>query len=255
MKTPLSPQISQQASRFLKLAGLAIILIALLDLVLLPIPLKLGDVEWRLNLTTQLVERGVVPMLGMALIFSGYAFENLAGGPDTARPFWRNIKLWIFLISTFLGLLFLLLVPLHVTTVFLARNQTIARIEQDTKQAEQQLDTRLKQQETEISELLKDRQKLADFSRDDRYTQEQLARLQQFRTNPQALKAQTEAVRSRYQQEIQKQQQEAIERSKLGTLKSIIRIAVSSWLLASFYITIAWTGLRQGKRSQLLRRS
>ena len=246
--------IAHQAARFLKLAGLAMILISLLDLALLPIPPKLAEIEWRLNLTTQIVERGVVPMLGMALIFSGSAFENLAGLANVQRQAWKDIKLWVLAIAGVLGLVFLLLVPIHITTVLAANRQTRDRINQDTIQAQKQLEKRLQQQQTQISDLLKDNQQLNDLSNTDQLTQIQIAKLRKFRDDPAALKAQTDAIRSKMKGEIQKRKQESVQRSKLGTMKSIVRIAVSSWLLASFYITIAWTGFKGGKRSKMQRR-
>lgn len=230
------------------------ILISLLDLVLLPIPPKLADIEWRLNLTTQMVERGVVPMLGMALIFSGYGFENLAGVANVQRQAGKYIKLWVLAIAGVLGLVFLLLVPIHITTVLAANRQTGDRINQEAIQAQKQLEKRLQQQQTQISDLLKDNQQLDDLSNTDKLTKTQLTQLQKFRDDPAALQAQTNAIRSKMKAEIAKQKQESLQRSKLGTMKSIVRIAVSSWLLASFYITIAWTGFRSGKRLQMQRR-
>ncbi|MGE5659232.1 MAG: HpsJ family protein [Actinomycetota bacterium] len=255
MKATNTNIIAHQAARFLKLAGLAMILISLLDLALLPIPPKLEELEWRLNLTSQIVERGIVPMLGMALVFSGYGFESLAALANVKRPPWKNIKLWVFTLAGFLGLIFLLLVPLHITTVLAANRQTSDRINQETLQAQKQLEERLQQQQTLISNLLKDNQKLDDLSTTNQLTKAQLAQLQQFKDNPKALKAQTDSLRSKLKADIIKRKQEALQRSKLGTMKSIVRIAVSSWLLASFYLTIAWTGFKSRETSQVLRRS
>ena len=250
MKATNSSQLSLQAARFVKLTGTVLILVSLLDLALLPIPLELGDPRWRLDLTTNLVQRGIVPMLGMALVFSGYAFENISGATRVERKKIQDLNLWIFLISSGLGFIFLLLVPLHISNALAANKQAIAGFKTVAEQAEQQLEIRLQEQETQFKAILGDRQSLESFISTDQFTPEQLERLQEFKNDPKALQQQINALRDSAKKRIEKQRQESEKRSKIGTLKSSIRVGLTSLLLASCYITIGWTGLKSMSRRQ-----
>ncbi|WP_199247668.1 HpsJ family protein [[Phormidium] sp. ETS-05] len=248
MKATDSELISRQASRLLKQAGTVLIVISLLDLVMLPFPLELGDVRWRLNLTTQLIERGIVPMLGMALVFSGYGFETLTGAAYIKPKKLRDLKLWVFLISSFLGFIFIVLAPAHAFNAFSASNDAIAGFKKDAQQAEQQLEERLKRQQTEIASILSNQQRLDDFIKSDNFNEEQLAKLKEFQNDPEALAKQTEAIRDNAKKEIEKRRKEAEGKSRTGALKSSFRLGISSLLLASCYITIGWTGLKSEKK-------
>ena len=248
MKGTNSSQLSLQAARFVKLAGTVLILVSLLDLALLPIPLSLGDARWRLDLTTNLVERGIVPMLGMALVFSGYAFENISGVARSDRKQIQNLNLWIFLISSGLGFIFLLLVPLHISNALAANKQAIAGFKTVAEQAEQQLEVRLREQETQFQAILGNSQSLESFISTDQFTPEQLDRLQEFKDDPEALDQQINALRDRAKKRIEQQRQNSEKRSQIGTLKSSVRVGLTSLLLASCYITIGWTGLKSMSR-------
>lgn len=250
MKATNPTQISLRAAQVLKLAGLVLILVSAIDYIMLPIPLQLGEVDWRVRMTTEFVERGIVPLLGMGLVFAGYAFENIVGVASPPRKPWSDLKAWIFLISTIFSIVFLLLVPLHIANVFAARSQTFARIERESIQTEEQLESRLQQQQNQINALLSNDPNLNDFVSRDGLSAEQLARLEEFREDPEALEEQIERIRENLKKEIAKRKQEAESSATLAALKSSVRIGANSLLLASCYIAIAWGGLKKKKRVQ-----
>lgn len=249
MKVTTPLPITLQAARFLKLAGMAMILISLLDYILLPIPMDSG-VEWWLNITTQMVDRGIVPMLGMALVFSGYAFENIAISSDSKPKPGPDLKFWVFLISSILGLLFLAIAPIHMSNVVKARNQTIEQINQEAKDAEKQLEIRLEQQATQLTDLLANQQNLDNYLNQGDLSADELARLQKFKDDPDALNIQLATVRSNLQKQIETRRAAAENRSKIGTLKSLWRVGISCLLLASCYLTIGWTGFKSRSRKK-----
>ncbi len=249
MKVTTPLPITLQAARFVKLAGMAMIMIALLEYILLPIPMDSG-VEWWLNITTQMVDRGIVPMLGMALVFSGYAFENIAISSDSKPKPGLDLKFWVFLISSILGLLFLAIAPIHMSNVVKARNQTIEQINQEAKDAEKQLEIRLEQQATQLTDLLANQQNLDNYVNQGDLSADELARLQKFKDDPNALKLQISTVRSNLQKQIETRRSAAENRSKVGTLKSLWRVGISCLILASCYLTIGWTGFKSRSRKQ-----
>lgn len=254
MKAPKTNPIPSQAAQFLKLAGLVLILFTLLNYVMLLFPLNLGDVEWRLRFTTQLVDRGILPILGIALMFSAYGFEDILG-ISKAQPKigWNTLKFWVYLMSLFLGVLFLLLIPLHVTSAIAGSNQAIERVNQDAADAKEQLEERLAQQQAQITDLLKSDQRVEDFTGGVELTEEQSETLEKFKNDPEALKLQAATIRDRLTEQIERRKQQAQQRSQNGAFKSIVRTGISSLLLASCYLTIGWSGFR-GNRPRRARR-
>lgn len=242
MKTTTTMLIALQSARLLKLAGIAMILISLLDFILLPIPIGSG-VEWSLKITTEIIDRGTAPLLGMALVFSGYAFENLASShPKPKRRL--DLKFWVFLISAILGLVFLAITPIHINNVVKNRNLMISQINQAEKAAKQELEIRLEQQAIEIQTLLANQPNLNNYINQNNLTADELSKLQQFKDDPNALNQQMATIRAKLEAEIAANKQESEHQSKVTTLKSLWRGGISSLLLASCHLTIAWTGFK-----------
>jgi hypothetical protein len=242
MKTTTTMLIALQSARLLKLAGIAMILISLLDFILLPIPIGSG-VEWSLKITTEMIDRGTDPLLGMALVFSGYGFENLAS--STNKPKRRlDLKFWVFLISAILGLVFLAITPLHINNVVKNRNLMISQINQAAQSAQQELEIRLEQQAIEIQNLLANQPNLNDYINQNKLSADELSNLQKFKDDPNALNQQMATIRARLEAEIEAKKQASEHQSKVTALKSLWRGVISSLLLASCHLTIAWTGFK-----------
>jgi len=95
------------ASRILKTVGIIITLSALIDFFILPIPYRLLDRQWQLAFTTQFVDRGIVPLVGLALLFAGYWIDNAVGGVDERRSGrTRELRFWALLMASLLHLVF-----------------------------------------------------------------------------------------------------------------------------------------------------
>ncbi|MFP4410248.1 MAG: HpsJ family protein [Coleofasciculus sp.] len=245
-----STMYSSFAGLALKIVGLIMILSSLLDYLILIIPspgVSPLENEWQLNLTTQLVDRGVIPMVGIAFLVTGYWISNNSGGslPERKSSI-TDLRFWAFLLSSLLGLLFLLLVPLHFNNVRIQSNQAIEQITQQAQQAETQLETQVQQ----IDTLLEDPQQLERLDQAIESGQaqgEQLQRLQALREQLQALRQDPEAIAQRTEQaqtQIRSRRQELEQRARTDALKRGIRIGLSSLLLAIGYSIIGWMGLR-----------
>jgi hypothetical protein len=229
----------------LKVVGLIMIVSSLLDFIILAIPFDPLKREWQLGLTTQLVDRGIIPLVGIGFLVAGYWVSSSMGGSQTEQKL-QDLRFWAFLISSLLGLIFLLLVPLHFNNIRLQSNQEIAQINQRATQAEAQLD----EQTNQVNALVKNPQGLAELDRaiaSGRVPGEQLQRLQAikqqlqtFKQDPEALKKQVEAA----QTQIRSRKLEAEKQTRTGALKAGLRTGLSSLLLAIGYILIGWTGLR-----------
>lgn len=254
----------------LKLVGIICIVSFFLDFLFLLIPFQLTDKLWQINLCRNLVDRGIVPMVGIAVMLTAYWFDSVDEG---RRPSPFNLKLPTFMIASLLGLIFLLIFPLHLNNVNQVKIQTLTRIGQEADQLENQVKnqlaqvqtqlgndqvkaavekqrTELKQQlSTQLGELVKDEQKYNQALNNNQLPAAQKDLLKQYKTNPKALddfiSQQTDPqqlanqritqIRSQKEQELKKTSDDAIKELRTG---------LSSLLLAIGYIIIGWTGLR-----------
>jgi hypothetical protein len=142
---------SSNTSISLKLIGIICILSFFLDFLFLLFPFQATDKLWQINLSRTLVERGIGPMLGLGAILTAYWFDRVDEG---SRPSSLSLKLPIFILSSVLGLIFLLIFPLHLSNVNEVKNQALTRINQETEQLESQINTQLTQEQTEIKNQL-----------------------------------------------------------------------------------------------------
>src|SRR5690349_19477629 len=126
MKATTGRPLSPPAALILKLVGLICIVSFFIDVLTLLFPFNPTDRGWQLNVTTQLVERGVIPLVGMAFLFVGSWIEDVGdAAPGKSASLWQIVKLAALAISGILGLIYLLVAPLHVNNVRIQSNQAV----------------------------------------------------------------------------------------------------------------------------------
>jgi hypothetical protein len=249
-----SPVYSPFTALTLKVVGLIMIVSALLDFIILALPFNALQRPWQLNVTTQLVDRGIVPMVGIALLVAGYWIGNSIGVSSEPRSSWQDLRFWAFLLSSLLGLIFLLLVPLHFNNVRLQSDENIKQIEQRADQAETQIDARAQQISAQIKDpkgLAQLKQQLSELDQaisSGRVPQEQLTQAQAYK---QLLQSLTQDPNKAIGQELEAAKNKLRDgkltlenRAKTEAWKSGLKTGLSSMLLAIGYIVIGWTGLR-----------
>ncbi|MDZ8188365.1 MAG: HpsJ family protein [Nostoc sp. ChiSLP02] len=250
-----------------KVVGLICILSFFIDFLILLLPFQPTDRGWQINLATALVDRGIVPLVGLGLLFAGYWIDS-ADASD--RPQGIDLRFPALIISSVLGLMFLLIFPLHLNNVNQAKTQTINRITQEADQAETQLNSRLSQLQAQLNteqgkaqleqlrsqtkaqfnELLKDEQRYKQALESSQIPPAIKDLLKKAKTDPQALdkaiEQQTDVQTLRTQQlsQVRQRRDEAEKQAKDTAWKSGLRIGISSLLLSIGYIIIGWTGLR-----------
>ncbi|MCL1468195.1 HpsJ family protein [Argonema galeatum] len=259
MKGSANRLISAPAALISKLVGTILILSFLLDTVTLLIPSSPPfsplDRGWQLSATTQLVERGFIPMLGMALLFLGSWMDERVDGQGSGQP-WQLVKLGALVLSGILGLVFLLVAPLHINNVRLASNEGLQRIQQQASQAETQLSSpdfraqveqRRTQIKTQIGDLLKDDQRLNQALQSGQVPDQLKNILQQSKDNPRALddylEQQAKDFSNQTLTQVRDRKQQLEKQAKMGALKSQVQIGLSSLFLAIGYFIITGTGL------------
>lgn len=245
-------QIAPTVSRTLKTAGVVIILLALLDVIVLPIPFQVHERVWQINFATQVVDRGIVPLVGISLLLLGSWIDNIAGLRAGDRKSWTDLGFLGLVLASILGFLFILIFFVHLNNVRINNEQVLTRINEEAAQAETQLDNRLQlevgQQRQQLEQLLANPGQLDQVLESGQLPEDQATRLREFQQNPQALdqfvEQRTGELRQQFQTEIGLRREQATSTAKAESLKSGLRIGLGSLLLAIGYIVVSWFGLR-----------
>ncbi len=259
---------SLNAALTLKVVGIILILSFLLDFLILLLPFQPTDRAWQINLATALVDRGIVPLVGLGMLFIGYWMNEATSDGDRPQPV--DLRFPALILSSILGLIFLLIFPLHLNNVRQASAQTVNQINQDAEQAENQLKNQLSQFQAQLnndqgkaqleqlrnqarsqfSELLKDDQKYQQALNNPQIPPAQKELLKKFKANPQELdkfiaqQTDPQGLANQRLSQIRQRKEEAEKQAKDNAWKSGLRIGISSLLLSIGYIIIGWTGLR-----------
>ncbi|NEO97221.1 MAG: hypothetical protein F6K58_00580 [Symploca sp. SIO2E9] len=246
----------------LKLVGLVMIVSSLLDYIILAIPsnsLESADAfrEWQWAVTTQGVDRGVVPLVGIALFLTGYWVSKSLNDPRTEPTSYTvEIRFWVLVLSAILGLLFLLLVFLHTSNTLWRSNRAFEQIEQQATQVETQLENVEKLKTPEGLEKFRQELERSEARLEGAIEAGQVspAQLRQAKFQLEASKSLLKAFQENPEVANQKLEEnvnkilsrnlEQQNRVKSNVWKSGIKTILSSLLLAIGYTIIGWAGLR-----------
>lgn len=264
MKATNTCQYSLIATRTLTIAGVVMILSSMLDFIVLSIPSQIENIyntTWQIGLTTQIVDRGIIPMIGMTLLFTGYWIGNNYGLRDNSISSILDLRFWALLLASLLGLVYLLLFPIHFNNIRIVQGQSIKQIEQRSEQRETQLQNQIDsgqletilqeqfaKQKKEFSNLLKDETRLNKVLENEQLSYQMKTLLEESKDNPQVieefLNKRVEQAPNRALTQIRIQGKQSKEQVKSRAFKSSIRIGLNSLLLSVGYIMIGWTGLK-----------
>ena len=264
MKASNSRQFSSVAARTLKVVGIILILSALLDCIVLSLPGETSDLfnrAWQLAAATQIVDRGIIPLMGIALLMTGFWVDSSSGVSIERRKVWLDLRFWALLISSLLGLLYLSLVPVHLNNTRLELQNALAQVDQEAGQAEGQLEAQIKsdqfkaqveqlksQRRSQIAALLQDDGKLQQALQSSEVPQELKTVLRNSKNDPKALdnflEQQAQALPTQARNEIRTRKQQKEKELRTRSRNSSLQTGISSLLLAIGYITVGWTGLR-----------
>ncbi len=242
---PFSPL----TSAILKLVGIVLVLYYLIDLVVYLTAANFQNSQWVLTLTTQLVDRGFLPLLGIALLFTGFWIESVSAVEGSGKSSSVGLKLSALWLSSVLGLAFLLLVPVHVNATRVAADDQIKQIEQEATKTEGQLNTQVQQLKGQVDAQLNliDQAIKAGQLQGDQLEQakKQQEELQKLKADPKALDARVAPDRERALKQIQDRKKELEDQTRRTAMQTGMRIGLNSLLLAIGYAIVGWTGLRQ----------
>jgi len=231
----------------LKTAGAVLILSSLIDLVFMlcfpPENLVLEGSRWWLYATSQLVDRGLLPLVGIAFVVTGdwIKIVSTEDGGDRGNT-WR---IGTYTLASLLGLIFILIIPFQLMTTNDFKSQDLKKIGDEVTQLEQGIKSNLQQSKdktrAEITAI--DRELNSGQAQGERLAGLQLtkSKLELLLADPKKFAQESEQNLQQLQTQKQKAQSQAGERM----LKTGVRTSLASFLLAIAYITIGWTGLRR----------
>lgn len=245
----------------LKLIGVVLLLSSLLDYVTLAIPLNLQSSQWQIGLITSIVDRGIVPLVGIGLILVGYFVENLNDtNPHKSSEF--DLRVPIYILATVMGLMFLLIVPLHLNNLNEAKVNALNQIEQGAGQRDDQIQAflgqmdqlsknpqRLSQQIQQLNQVVESGQVQGQSLNAQQLEQlqqqrTQLKQLQDLSKNPTEYKNRIDELTKQLEGQLVDQRRQAENKAKTQALKQSLRIGLSSLMLAIVYSTVGWIGLK-----------
>ncbi|MGL5196828.1 MAG: hormogonium polysaccharide biosynthesis protein HpsJ [Chroococcales cyanobacterium] len=251
------------ASMSLKVIGVIFIVSSLVDYVLLAIPFQPGSREWQIAYAAQVVERGIIPLVGIAFLVIGFWMERAEGAGVAKRNPFQDLRFWAFVLSTILGLVFLVVFPLHLNNVRLQRADALQQIREQASQTEGQVLSQLENQNVEseiqqrrsaigeqIRQLISNPEQLQEALQNPDVPEQERELLQQFQDNPQAVdqflnqQFSTDNIRTQQITQIRSRQQELESQTQTRFTKLAVQTGISSLLLSVAYSIIGWTGLK-----------
>ncbi len=236
----------------LKGIGCILLAIALIDYLVLLFPLDLGDPQWRFQLSSQVVDRGVLPLLGIAILGLSIWVEQLSelSSKGVMKPV-------MMVASAALTLLFFIVGPMHFVDAGKASASATRQVNNRADQAEVQLEARLQQERAQINAVISDPSQLQDLEAQlasgdiPEDAKERLTTIKdnlvRFKEDPSLLEAQQESTRNRALSAIRSSGLEESNRVALEFRKSRIRVPLSSFMLAGAFMFIFWTGFTQAR--------
>jgi len=252
-RTPIGRVPSPLAATSLKLVGGIAILLFLIDFVTVLFPPQFDNTAWQLNATTQLLDRGIIPLVGMVLLFTGYWIDSNLGNVPRKSSLATDTRFWTCLLSAFLGLVFLITTFLHPNLVFIQRRDALTRLDTEATELTAQMENRLSEEisvrRAQADALLNDEaafQAAVDSGNLDDGTR---AQIEQFRQDPEAFNqywaSQATEAQNRIKTGVGEDQQDKTSLVKTEATKALIRGILSSILLTIGFAFIGWSGLRR----------
>ena len=235
----------------LKTAGAVLILSSLIDLVFMlcfpPENLILEGNRWWLYATSQLVDRGLLPLVGIAFVIAGDWIEIVSTEDGGERG--NTWRIGTFSLASLLGLIFILIIPFQLMTTNDFKAQDLKKIGDEVTQLEQGIKSNLQQINAQPKDKIKeqiaaiDKELKSGQAQGERFTGLQLtkSKLELLLADPKKFAQESE----QNLQQLQKQKQKAETQASDRMLKTGVRTSMASLLLAIAYITIGWAGLRR----------
>jgi hypothetical protein len=249
----------------LKVVGYTLILFALIDYATLLIPFRFSDDQWLGATLIQAVDRGVIPLIGLAIIYAGHFLESQSFAPSEKSPFMTG-RFWAIVLACLLGLSFLITVPVHFMNTNKVATAAIDKVNKDAEQLEQSLEAQVSQRFGQLQEQVKNKEQLASELKrvTDAINAEQITDAEQLKNakkiqkdlaalqkDPNHLQVMAKEAKEPELQKIRDQRKKLEEQARAEQNRTQLRTGLGSLMLAIGYTLVGWVGLAEllGKRA------
>lgn len=231
----------------LRLSGLIIFVAGVLGLALRLVVPQFNELAWRASLFAEFAERGIIPLIGIALFLFGWGLDSLAGRSGGR---WQQLRLPLFGVLALLGALYIAVIPLYWNDSGAVGREARQTLNNQAAQTEAEINNRYQAQESVLAQLLANPSQVAELEK--AIAENPTAPIPDFlRRNAADLKNNPEKVRQALQDEQKKEldrvqaEQRRQERQLNSEIsRSQVRIALNALLLAIAYLVLANAGLR-----------
>ncbi len=249
---------TRYTSLILKVTGIIFIISSFVDFITLAIPVKLFQSTWQLQFVSSVVDRGVVPLLGLILFLLGSWLDSTIE-PTVIKKKKKSFdfRMLLFTLAAIMGVGYLLLVPIHIRNVNQARRMALININRQAEQSDVQIQTQynqikqlintpnaaeeLQKQIAQIDQIFNSGQELSGEQRLQLEQQKQrLTNFQGFIDNPELL----EQELAKLQTQLDTDKLARITQTNLEAVKQSTRISLNSLFLAIAYSVLGWFGLK-----------
>ena len=204
-----------------------------------------------MTLTTQLIEQGILPLFGLGIFFAGIALESLGNVTEKQGGWIAKTENWGYRLALMLGLLFVLLAPLHALTTIANNRVSFTALDERLAEQEAQVKFQLDRQRELYTALIDGEATIEDLVGEETLNEGQMEVLNKIKDDPDVLDRQLEAAQIALREQMHKRATQAREQSKLAVWKSILRLGLTSWMLAGCYLNVAWIGLRGDSKPKI----
>ncbi len=247
-------------SQIQKIVGIIMIIYSIIDYIILFIPPNFANREWQINIINQIVGQGIIPLLGLVLFFTGCWIVE-SSGMSERNDGWIKLKLGMMVLSSILGLIFLLIVPLHGSNVMSAKAEAVEQINQQVGQAEN-LKAQVEKRKKQLKEIVKDEKtlnanitQLEEAIKKGQVPEDQIAavkkQLEIFKSakdNPKGFEElvdkQAQEFENQMQNKLREDKLQAEKQTQAQAVKLGLKTGSSSLLLGIGYTAIGWLGLK-----------
>ena len=250
---------SNLTSLILKLVGGILIISGILEYIFAVVPSQWQDLNWKITLVNGFVDQGIIPLIGISIIFLGWWIEDNHSQAKSST----SLRLFILILTCLFGLFFLLLIPLHIGNVNQVSSDLITQISQKVEQQESQVEgfiqqlqavskdpQRLKQEIEQRNQVLQSggvfqgQQLSAQQLELLRNEKEQLQQILDLSQEPEKLKTKLDEIKSDLQSKLKEKETEERQKAQTLTLQQSLKTSILSLILAIAYTVIGWFGLR-----------
>ena len=221
----------------------------IVDIAFTLLPYQLGDGKWWFAASAELVNRGLLPLVGIVFWLIADWIETVA--KETSGRGSGKFTKGVTLLSVLLGALFLVIVPFQVLTSNSDRDKTLTMSREEGTAMESKIDQRVKEITGDKTKMQQVQQQIAEMDKAIKSGQlqgEQLAGAKASKAELEKLSGDPSKIKESAMADLRRRQKDLEGAATAQMWKTGVRASLASLLLSAGYSFIGLTGLRSQKR-------